>query len=148
MQRLQQLHDVVGYSGHERGIAVSLAAVALGAQIVESMSPLTATWKAQTTRHLEPTDLYSLIQGIREIEAAKSCDAKTREISQGELINRENLAKSLVAKTAIEIGTEILDENVEVKSPGQGLSPLRYDELIGKKLSGVSIKVISFSLVI
>jgi N-acetylneuraminate synthase len=82
---------------------------------------------------LEHAEFQRLIEGIREIEQALG-DGRERRISQGEMINRENLGKSLVAAMALTKGTVIKPEHVQVRSPGQGLSPQHYEKLLGRTL--------------
>jgi N-acetylneuraminate synthase len=130
---LRKLHHHVGYSGHERGISVSLAAVAMGAEIIERHITLDRGMEGPDhAASLTPIEFKMLVSGIREIEDALG-DGQTRKLSQGEMINRENLGKSLVANTAIKKGTIIKSTHIKVMSPGQGLSPQRYEELLGKK---------------
>jgi len=74
-----------------------------------------------------------MIEGVREIEEALG-DGGQRHISQGEMINRENLAKSLVATKKIAKGTILLADHIKVRSPGQGLSPQKYEALLGRTL--------------
>ncbi|MFX6888206.1 SAF domain-containing protein, partial [Acinetobacter baumannii] len=71
---------------------------------------------------LEPGEFKALVSGIREVEAARGEKLAERALSQGELINRENLAKSLVAARDLSVGTVISESDIAVKSPGQGLS--------------------------
>ena len=75
-----------------------------------------------------------MVNGIREVELALG-DQETRKVSQGELINRENLSKSLVASKHLKIGTIVTPEDVKVLSPGQGLSPQFFNELVGVTLN-------------
>jgi N-acetylneuraminate synthase len=82
---------------------------------------------------LEQPEFKRLIDGIREIEAALG-DGERRTLSQGEMINRENLGKSLVAARPLRKGTVIGADDVAVRSPGQGLSPQHYQALLGKSL--------------
>tara|TARA_X000000950_G_scaffold29542_1_gene31974 strand:+ start:4755 stop:6641 length:1887 start_codon:yes stop_codon:yes gene_type:complete len=134
MSKLKEIHPYVGYSGHERGTSISLAAVGLGAKVVERH--FTFDRNAEGPDHaasLEPKEFLSMIKGIREIEQALG-DGKKRVVSQGEMINRENLAKSLVAAMNIEKGTTISSKHINVLSPGQGLSPQNYEKLLGKTL--------------
>jgi len=134
MEQLRGIHSLVGYSGHERGIAVSLAAVALGACVIERH--FTLDRKMEGPDHaasLEHAEFKRLIEGIREIEQALG-DGQERRISQGEMINRENLGKSLVAARALCKGTLIAAQDVKVRSPGQGLSPQKYPQLLGRTL--------------
>ncbi len=134
MEKMRGIHGLVGYSGHERGTAVSLAAVALGACVIERHYTLDRTMEGPDhAASLEHSEFKRMVEGIREIEQALG-DGQERRLSQGEMINRENLSKSLVAASALRKGTVLRAEHIKVRSPGQGLSPQRYDQLIGRKL--------------
>lgn len=134
MEQLRGIHGLVGYSGHERGIAVSLGAVALGACVIERHFTLDRSMEGPDhAASLEQSEFARLIEGIREIEQALG-DGAERRISQGEMINRENLGKSLVAATALTSGTRLEARHVKVRSPGQGLSPQHYVKLLGRTL--------------
>lgn len=134
MSKLRNIHPLVGYSGHERGIAVTLAAVGLGACVVERHFTLDRSMEGPDhAASLEHLEFKQLIEGIREIEQALG-EGNERRISQGEMINRENLGKSLVAATTLKKGTIIKAEHVQVRSPGQGLSPQNYEKLLGRTL--------------
>ncbi|WP_245477594.1 N-acetylneuraminate synthase family protein [Bradyrhizobium guangxiense] len=136
METLREIHPVVGYSGHERGIAVSTAAVALGAVVIERHITLDREMEGPDhAASLEPEEFKALVSGIREVEAARGEKRAERALSQGELINRENLAKSLVAARDLSAGTVISEADIAVKSPGQGLSPLKMPALLGRKLT-------------
>ncbi|WP_245454650.1 N-acetylneuraminate synthase family protein [Bradyrhizobium sp. RP6] len=135
METLREIHPVVGYSGHERGIAVSTAAVALGAVVIERHITLDREMEGPDhAASLEPEEFKALVSGIREVEAARGEKLAERALSQGELINRENLAKSLVAARDLPAGTMISENDIAVKSPGQGLSPLKMPALLGRRL--------------
>jgi len=134
MEKLRDIHPLVGYSGHERGIAVTLAAVGLGACVIERHFTLDRTSEGPDhAASLEQSEFKRLIEGIREIEQALG-DKSERRISQGEMINRENLGKSLVSATALVKGIVIKPEHILVRSPGQGLSPQNYEKLLGRTL--------------
>ena len=134
MEQLRTIHPLVGYSGHERGIAVTLAAVALGACVVERHFTLDRRMEGPDhAASLEFKEFQQLIAGIREIEQSLG-DGRERELSQGEMMNRENLAKSLVAARPLKRGTVLQAQDIQVRSPGQGLSPQRYEELLGRTL--------------
>jgi N-acetylneuraminate synthase len=134
MEQLRTIHSLVGYSGHERGIAVTLGAVALGACLVERHFTLDRTMEGPDhAASLEFKEFQQLISGIREIEKALG-DGRERELSQGEMINRENLGKSLVAARPLKQGTLLQAQDILVRSPGQGLSPQSYEELLGRTL--------------
>lgn len=134
MESLRKIHPLVGYSGHERGIAVTLAAVGLGAMVVERHFTLDRNMEGPDhAASLEYAEFKRLIDGIREIEEALG-DREVRQISQGEMINRENLSKSLVSTVSLKKGTVIRPEYIKVRSPGQGLSPQSYEALVGRTL--------------
>lgn len=137
IDKLKKIHPLVGYSGHERGINVSLAAVALGAKVIERH--FTLDRKMEGPDHaasLEFDEFKDLIIGCREIEEALGKDnATNRLLSQGEMINRENLGKSLVASRKLKKGDILTSDDIKVLSPGQGLSPQFYESLIGLKLN-------------
>ncbi|MBL7688593.1 MAG: N-acetylneuraminate synthase family protein, partial [Bdellovibrionaceae bacterium] len=135
MNRLREIHPIVGYSGHERGTAVSIAAVALGAKIIERHFTLDRQMEGPDhAASLEPADFKAMVDGIRQVEMALGKGEK-RIVSQGEMMNRENLAKSLVAARPLKAGTVLTREDVTVKSPGRGISPRYLDQLIGTKIS-------------
>ncbi len=133
LQRLKELAgSVVGYSGHERGFAVPLAAVALGARIVEKHFTVDRNMEGNDHKvSLLPDEFAEMVRQIRNVEEAMG-QAGERELTQGELINRENLAKSLVINCDLPQGEVIQRHMIVVKSPGQGLQPNRIDELVGK----------------
>jgi N-acetylneuraminate synthase len=137
ISKLNKIHHLVGYSGHERGINVSLAAVALGAKIIERH--FTLDRKMEGPDHaasLEFDEFRDLINGCREIEEALGDDKiMDRMLSQGEMINRENLGKSLVSSRQLKKGDILKPEDIKVLSPGQGLSPQYYESLLGLKLN-------------
>lgn len=134
IRRLKQLHPVIGYSGHERGTAITIAAVALGARIVERHITLDRGLEGPDhLASLEPAEFKNLVDGIRGVEQALRWEGPARHVSQGELLNRENLAKSVVAQRPIQNGQVFSEDCFRVASPGQGLAPYRLPELIGKK---------------
>ena len=131
--RLKQLHPLIGYSGHERGTAITTAAVALGACIVERHITLDRSLEGPDhLASLEPAEFKQLVDGIRSVEQALHWDGPARHVSQGELLNRENLAKSVIASRTILPGEVFSADCLRVASPGQGLAPYRLQELIGK----------------
>jgi len=135
LARLKQIGDcLVGYSGHERGISVAIAAVAKGAKVVEKHFTLDKSMEGNDHKiSLLPEEFASMVKGIREIELAIGTAAE-RRLSQGEIINRESLAKSLVINCGAHPGDVITAEMVEVKSPGRGLQPNRKQDLIGLRV--------------
>jgi sialic acid synthase SpsE/sugar phosphate isomerase/epimerase len=138
MDTLRAIHPLTGYSGHERGTAVSIGAVAVGACVIERHITLDRTMEGPDhAASLEPGEFKALVTGIRELETAlgePSGPGAERRFSQGELINRENLAKSLVAAHALAPGHVITTEDVAIRSPGQGLTPLMLPKLLGRTL--------------
>lgn len=133
LERLKQYNIPIGYSGHERGIAVSIAAVAMGARIIERHLTLNRNMEGPDhTASLEYKDFKKLVEGINEVEQALGSN-KDRIVTQGELINRENLAKSIYTKVKIAEGETFSKEMFEIKSPGQGLNPQYLNKIIGYK---------------
>lgn len=135
LDRLRQIGDCpVGYSGHERGTSVAIAAVAMGARIVEKHFTLDRGMEGNDHRvSLLPLEFSQMVAGIREVETAMG-NGETRAITQGELINREVLGKSLVAAADLMPGTLVTEDVVAVRSPGRGLPPYRKRDLVGKVL--------------
>jgi sialic acid synthase SpsE/sugar phosphate isomerase/epimerase len=134
IKRLADIHQIIGYSGHERGIAISLAAVALGAKIIERHITLDREMEGPDhLASLEPKEFAEMVVGIRQIEKAIPYDGTGRVPSQGELLNRENLSKSIIASRDIAEGEIFAEADFYVASPGQGLAPYRLTNLIGKK---------------
>lgn len=120
----------VGYSGHERGIAVSIGAVAMGACIIERHITTDKTLEGPDHKaSLLPAEFKQMVEGIREVERAVGQAIK--KLSRGEIMNREILAKSIVAKTFISDGATITREMLTTKSPAKGLSPQRMNEVVG-----------------
>ena len=135
LDRLRELAEApVGYSGHERGIEVPLAAVAMGAAVIEKHITLDRGMEGNDHKvSLLPDEFAQMMQGIRRVEESMGQGGE-RSISQGEMMNREVLAKSLVAACEVPAGTEITEEMVRIQSPGQGLQPNRLKDLIGRRL--------------
>ncbi|RLV47637.1 acetylneuraminic acid synthetase [Nocardioides mangrovicus] len=122
----------VGYSGHERGFHVPLAAIGLGAKVIEKH--FTTDRSLEGTDHkvsLLPAEFAEMVRRVREIEEALG-SAAPRSVSTGEMMNRVNLAKSLVASRPIEVGQTITRDDVDIKSPGRGLQPNSLERLVGR----------------
>ncbi len=134
LDRLKSLGEcLVGYSGHERGIAVAIAAVGRGAKVIEKHFTVDRNMEGNDHRvSLLPGEFAAMVQGIREVEQAIGAADTARHVSQGELMNREVLGKSVVACIDIAQGSVITAEMLEVKSPGKGLAPYRKQELVGR----------------
>ena len=134
LSRLKSISNtIVGYSGHERGWWVCTAALALGAKIIEKH--ITVDKGLEGNDHkvsLLPNEFKTMVEQIRQVEESIGSNSP-RELSQGEMINREVLAKSLMASHDIDIGQTITKDMISIMSPGQGLQPNRIEELIGRK---------------
>ncbi len=132
MHQLRRFGVPVGYSGHERGIAVSTVASAMGASIIERHVTLDRTMDGPDhAASLEPQGFNKLVRDIRQVGMALGT-GEEKFISRGEILNREVLGKSLVAARTIQPGEVITSELVSVKGPALGISPQRYAELVGR----------------
>lgn len=120
----------VGYSGHERGIAVSSAAVAMGACVIERHFTLSRDMEGPDhSASLEPQGLKKLIRDIRNIEESQG--TPRRYITRGEYNNRVSLAKSLASTRHISEGEKISREDLTAKSPAKGISPQELYNVVG-----------------
>lgn len=134
---MQRLHEwsgwPVGYSGHETGMDVSVAAVAMGACMLERHITLDRTMRGPDHKaSLDPDAFAAQVRAVRQMESALG--VAQRWITRGEVYNRRVLGKSLVAATDIPCGTVITRGMLTSKSPGMGLSPQLIDQLVGRKL--------------
>jgi N-acetylneuraminate synthase len=121
----------VGYSDHTPGIAIPVAAAALGAKIIEKHFTLDRSFPGPDHKaSLEPDELRQMVRSVREVESALGSGIKYRAAS--ELKNRSVARKSLVAARDIHKGEPFTQENLAVKRPGDGISPIRYWECLGK----------------
>jgi len=135
INQLKKIHPFVGYSGHERGVNISIAAAAFQISVLERHFTLDRTMEGPDhAASLDFDEFKTLVTGIREVEQALGSSQKNRQQSQGEMINRENLGKSLVAVGNLKAGTKLEANHIKVRSPGQGLSPQKYNDLLGKIL--------------
>ena len=134
LNRLSEISgSLVGYSGHERGYLVPLVAVGMGAKVIEKHFTLDQNMEGNDHKvSLLPSEFKQMVEQIRLVEESLGSDNE-RRISQGESINREVLAKSLVINQNLMVGEKISREMIEIKSPGQGIQPYYIEELIGKK---------------
>jgi N,N'-diacetyllegionaminate synthase len=122
----------VGYSDHTQGIEVAIAAVAMGATVIEKHFTLDRNLPGPDHQaSLEPAELTSMVSAIRYIELAFGDGIK--RITASESKNKPVVRKSLVARCSIKAGEIFTAENIGVKRPGTGISPMRWDEVIGKK---------------
>jgi N,N'-diacetyllegionaminate synthase len=121
----------VGYSDHTLGIEVPIAAVALGARVIEKHFTLDRHMEGPDHKaSLEPDELKAMVSSIRHIEEALGSSEKGISASESE--NMSVARKSIVAAKAITKGTLFTEENLTVKRPGTGISPMRWGEVLGK----------------
>ena len=122
----------VGYSDHTIGIELPIAAVAMGATVIEKHFTLDRNLPGPDHRaSLEPHELSAMIQAIRKVEKALGTGIK--KPSPSELKNKPIVRKSIVAASSIKEGAMFTEMNITVKRPGTGISPMRWDEIIGRK---------------
>lgn len=122
----------VGYSDHTLGIEVPVAAVALGAKVIEKHFTLDRNLPGPDhLASLEPDELKAMVTSIRNVELAISGNG-LKEPSSSEIKNIPIARKSIVAKTEIKKGEIFSEQNISVKRPGNGISPMKWDEVIGK----------------
>jgi sialic acid synthase SpsE len=120
-----------GYSDHTPGIVIPVAAVALGATIIEKHFTLDRTLPGPDHKaSLEPQELKAMVEGIRNVERALGDGVKRP--SPSELKNKPIARKSLVAIRPISAGEAFSSENMSAKRPGTGLSPMLWDEIVGR----------------
>ena len=133
MQGIQSAFGVkVGYSDHTVGIEVAIAAVALGASIIEKHFTLDRSLPGPDHKaSLEPEELKAMVTSIRNIEVALGDGVK--RLTPSEAKNKAVARKSLVARCFINKGEVFSAENVTTKRPGTGVSAMRWDELIGRQ---------------
>jgi N,N'-diacetyllegionaminate synthase len=123
----------VGYSDHTEGIEVPIAAVALGASMIEKHFTLDRSMEGPDHKaSLEPAELVKMVRSIRNIEKALGSALKTP--SPSEIKNRTIARKSLVALRDLPAGHVLTEEDITTKRPGTGISPMLIDKLLGRKL--------------
>ena len=121
----------VGYSDHTAGIEVSIAAVALGATIIEKHFTLDRNLPGPDHKaSLEPDELRQLVSSVRNVEQALGDGLK--KPTTGELANRLVARKVIVASRAIAIGELFTEDNLTTKRAGNGISPMRWEEVVGR----------------
>lgn len=120
----------IGYSDHTLGIEVPIAAVAMGAVIIEKHFTLDHAMKGPDHKaSLEPDELARMIKAIRNVEAALGSSSKIP--SKSEMKNISVVRKSIIASRAINSGEILSEDNLTIKRPGTGISPMRWNEIIG-----------------
>lgn len=133
MQQIQKEFDVaVGYSDHTKGIEVPIAAVALGASVIEKHFTLDRNMEGPDHKaSLEPDELKAMVSAIRNIEKALGTGKKA--VSESERKNIAIARKSIVAACPIKNGDLLTEDNLTVKRPGTGISPMQWEKVIGTK---------------
>jgi N-acetylneuraminate synthase len=133
MLTIQKMFGVkVGYSDHTMGIEVPIAAVAIGGTMIEKHFTLDRSLPGpDQLASLEPSELKNMVHSIRNIEKAIG-GTGIKEPSESEIKNISIARKSLVAKTSIKKGDRFTEFNITTKRPGMGVSPMKWDEVIGK----------------
>jgi N,N'-diacetyllegionaminate synthase len=132
MQSIHAAFDVaVGYSDHTQGIEVAVAAVAMGACVIEKHFTLDRNLPGPDHEaSLEPAELKSMVAAIRNIEIALGDGVK--RLTPSEARNKPVARKSLVASRSIRAGEVFSAQNITAKRPGTGISPMRWDEVVGR----------------
>lgn len=124
----------VGYSDHTLGIEVPIAAVALGAKVIEKHFTLDRNLTGPDhSSSLEPKELIQMVKSIRNTEKAISGDAK-KNVSKSELKNRNIARKSIHLKKSMSVGTKIKENDIISLRPGDGISPMEWKSIIGKEI--------------
>ena len=133
MLAIQKMLGVkVGYSDHTMGIEVPIAAVAMGGTMIEKHFTLDRSLPGpDQLASLEPDELKNMVNSIRNIEKAIG-GSGIKKPSESEIKNISIARKSIVAKTSIQKGDRFTEFNITTKRPGMGLSPMKWDEVIGK----------------
>ncbi len=133
IQTLKEKFDIaVGFSDHALGIETSIAAVALGATVIEKHFTLDRKLPGPDHKaSLEPNELKQMVNAIRNIEMALGDGIK--KVMPSEVDNIETVRKSIVASQSILAGELFSNDNLTTKRPGNGISPMKWDEVIGKK---------------
>lgn len=127
-----ELQTEVGYSDHTLGIEVPIAAVALGAKVIEKHFTLDRNLPGPDHRaSLEPDELKNMVSAIRNIEKAVS-GSGFKQPSPSEIKNTSIARKSIVASKSIKKGETFTEDNLTVKRPGTGISPMNWDGIIGQ----------------
>ena len=129
-----ELDIKVGYSDHTLGIEVDIAAVAMGAVCIEKHFTLDKTMQGPDHKaSLEPDELKAMVKAIRNIELALGSSVK--KPSKSETQNIKVARKSIIAACEIKKGELFTKDNLAIKRPGNGMSPIRWDEVVGSVAS-------------
>jgi len=128
----KKLNIKFGYSDHTLGVEVDIAAVAMGATCIEKHFTLDCNMKGPDHKaSLEPSQLTVMVKSIRNIEKALGSDIK--KITKSESKNLQIVRKSIVAKINIKKGEILNENNLAIKRPGSGISPMKWDHFLGSK---------------
>ena len=128
----QEFSLPIGYSDHSMGIEIPIAAVAMGATIIEKHFTLDRTMEGPDHKaSLEPKELKKMIQAIRNVEAAFGDGLK--KPSKSEMKNIKIVRKSIVASRRIKSNEFFTENNITTKRPGHGVSPMKWFEVLGRK---------------
>lgn len=132
MNTIKEVFNVnVGYSDHTKGIEVPIAAVALGATVIEKHFTLSRDMEGPDHKaSIEPIELKNMVASIRNIELALGNGLK--QPAESEMKNMAVARKSIIANKHIKAGEIFSEENLTVKRPGDGISPMRWFDVIGK----------------
>ena len=123
---------IIGYSGHELGIAIPTVSIALGARIIERHFTLDRTMKGgDHAASLEPTGFQKMVRDIRHVEASLGSYEKSIQESEKPIFKK--LGKSLVSINFIPSGSIISKDMITTKGPGTGISPMKFNDILGKK---------------
>jgi N,N'-diacetyllegionaminate synthase len=121
----------VGYSDHTVGIEASIAAVAMGATVIEKHFTLDKGMEGPDHKaSVDPSELKALVSAVRNVE--KALGRPEKSISDSEKDNIKIVRKSIVASTEIKKGEEFTEQNITVKRPATGISPMEWDMVVGK----------------
>ena len=127
-----KLGTKVGYSDHTSGIEVPIAAVAMGAEIIEKHFTLDKNMEGPDHKaSLEPSELMAMVKAIRNIEQAMGDGVK--KVSASEKDNIAIVRKSIIAKRPIRAGEILTEDNITTKRPGTGINPMKWPEVLGTK---------------
>lgn len=127
----EELGKTIGYSDHTQGIEIPIAAVALGAKVIEKHFTLDKNMSGPDHKSsIDPVELQQMVSSIRHIESALGDGIKRRSVSEQK--NCNIVRKSIVARTSIKKGEIFTENNITVKRPGNGISAMKWYEVLGK----------------
>ena len=133
METMRDAFDLpIGYSDHTKGLEIPVAAVARGACVIEKHFTLDRNMEGPDHKaSIEPDELKQMVNMIRHVEVAVGDGVK--KVSVSEAKNQDIARKSIIAKTVIKAGETFTEENITTKRPGNGINPMRWFDLLGKK---------------